>query len=174
MHCRLGAWPESIGEAGFPDGLILHAHVAQGARADGTARREARRLREALRRERRRGAQDARGHCRVAQPVSGASGTKEGAPSRARRARPPAIAARCRTGPYSPSARLPRRAVPTPAASPPGGPGSPGYSPSTLSTSRKLRPAARTATSAPDGGSADEKAGCASSRRLPMEPREGR
>lgn len=31
MHCRLGAWPESIGEAGFPDGLILHAHVAQGA-----------------------------------------------------------------------------------------------------------------------------------------------
>ena len=39
----------------------------------------------------------------------------------------------------------------TPAASPPGGPGSPGYSPSTLSTSRKLRPTARTrkSTSAP-------------------------
>ena len=31
MHRRLGSWPESIGEIGFPDGLILHAHVAQGA-----------------------------------------------------------------------------------------------------------------------------------------------
>merc|ERR1712185_716152 len=37
----------------------------------------------------------------------------------------------------------------TPAASPPGGPGSPGYSPSTLSTSRKLRPTARTCKSTP-------------------------
>eukprot|EP00966_Prymnesium_polylepis_P076388 1770531-Prymnesium_polylepis.2 len=34
-----------------------------------------------------------------------------------------------------------------PAASLPGGPGSPGYSPSTLSTSRKLRPTARTRSS---------------------------
>eukprot|EP00964_Phaeocystis_antarctica_P004160 scaffold2240_cov75-Phaeocystis_antarctica.AAC.1 len=35
----------------------------------------------------------------------------------------------------------------TPAQSPPGGPGSPGYSPSTLITSRKLRPTARTCVS---------------------------
>ena len=31
MHRRLGGWPERIGDAGFPDGLIVHAHVAQGA-----------------------------------------------------------------------------------------------------------------------------------------------
>jgi len=39
----------------------------------------------------------------------------------------------------------------TPAQSPPGGPGSPGYSPSTLITSRKLRPTARTCVSRVDG-----------------------
>ena len=31
MHRRLGAWPERIGNRGFPDDLVLHADVAQGA-----------------------------------------------------------------------------------------------------------------------------------------------
>eukprot|EP00964_Phaeocystis_antarctica_P088953 scaffold56656_cov67-Phaeocystis_antarctica.AAC.2 len=70
-------------------------------------------------------------------------------------------------GPRATFARLatlnPRTAVPvrkwvaprpacrtTPAQSAPGGPGSPGYSPSTLTTSRKLRPTARTCVSRVD------------------------
>lgn len=28
MHRTLGAWPESIGEAGFPGALMMHAHIA--------------------------------------------------------------------------------------------------------------------------------------------------
>lgn len=31
MHRRLGGWPERIGDAGFPDDLILHASIAHGA-----------------------------------------------------------------------------------------------------------------------------------------------
>lgn len=31
MYGRLGAWPEQIGSQGFPDGLLLHAEVAQVA-----------------------------------------------------------------------------------------------------------------------------------------------
>lgn len=31
MHRRLGGWPERIGDAGFPDGLIRHAQIARGA-----------------------------------------------------------------------------------------------------------------------------------------------
>jgi hypothetical protein len=29
MRWRLGAWPESIGEAGFPASLATHAHIAE-------------------------------------------------------------------------------------------------------------------------------------------------
>jgi hypothetical protein len=31
MHRQLGGWPDRIGDAGFPDALVLHADVAQGA-----------------------------------------------------------------------------------------------------------------------------------------------
>jgi len=31
MHRRLGGWPERIGDAGFPDDLVVHANIAQGA-----------------------------------------------------------------------------------------------------------------------------------------------
>ena len=57
-----------------------------------------------------------------------------------------------------------------PAASPPGGPGSPGYSPSTLSTSRKLRPTARTRKST-SASRREAMAGCGSRKRLLMAPR---
>eukprot|EP00965_Chrysotila_dentata_P149891 4950035-Pleurochrysis_carterae.AAC.1 len=58
----------------------------------------------------------------------------------------------------------------SPPKSAPGGPGSPGYSPSTLSTSRKLSPMARTRTTTlPSGGGGS--AGCGSRRRLSSAPR---
>ena len=60
-----------------------------------------------------------------------------------------------------------------PAQSPPGGPGSPGYSPSTLSTSRKLSPTARTLSSTSDALSSAAKPGCASSFRFVIAPRPG-
>ena len=31
MHRRLGGWPERIGDAGFPDDLVVHANIAQCA-----------------------------------------------------------------------------------------------------------------------------------------------
>ena len=31
MHRRLGGWPERIGDAGFPDDLVMHANIAHGA-----------------------------------------------------------------------------------------------------------------------------------------------
>ena len=31
MHRRLGAWPETLGDRGFPEGLSLHADLALGA-----------------------------------------------------------------------------------------------------------------------------------------------
>ena len=31
MHRRLGAWPERIGDEGFPDDLVLHADLTEGA-----------------------------------------------------------------------------------------------------------------------------------------------
>eukprot|EP00964_Phaeocystis_antarctica_P109117 scaffold73607_cov68-Phaeocystis_antarctica.AAC.1 len=71
----------------------------------------------------------------------------------------------------------------TPAQSPPGGPGSPGYSPSTLITSRKLRPTARTcvtcggsertSSSISESPSGAPKSGWASSFRLAIAPRDG-
>eukprot|EP00966_Prymnesium_polylepis_P324017 7380125-Prymnesium_polylepis.2 len=57
-----------------------------------------------------------------------------------------------------------------PAESAPGGPGSPGYSPSTLSTSRKFRPTARTDSST-SSGATSERRGKTSMKRLPRAPR---
>ena len=31
MQRRLGGWPERIGDAGFPDELVVHANIAQAA-----------------------------------------------------------------------------------------------------------------------------------------------
>eukprot|EP00964_Phaeocystis_antarctica_P095596 scaffold62036_cov73-Phaeocystis_antarctica.AAC.1 len=59
----------------------------------------------------------------------------------------------------------------TPAQSLPGGPGSPGYWSSTLSTSRKLSPTACTRSSTSPAGSGPSNAGCCSSRRLLIAPR---
>eukprot|EP00964_Phaeocystis_antarctica_P009599 scaffold5224_cov78-Phaeocystis_antarctica.AAC.2 len=67
----------------------------------------------------------------------------------------------------------------TPAQSPPGGPGSPGYSPSTLITSRKLSPTARTSSEVRASSSISESpsgapnSGWASSFRLAIAPRDG-
>eukprot|EP00964_Phaeocystis_antarctica_P151496 scaffold119109_cov68-Phaeocystis_antarctica.AAC.6 len=61
--------------------------------------------------------------------------------------------------------------VTTPAQSSPGGPGSPGYSPSTLSTSRKLSPTACTRSSACLGGSGASKACCGCTDSWFSEPR---
>eukprot|EP00966_Prymnesium_polylepis_P106296 2462333-Prymnesium_polylepis.4 len=59
-----------------------------------------------------------------------------------------------------------------PAVSSPGGPGSPGYSPSTLSTSRKLRPTARTRTRISACTGVDVASCCGSMKRLLRAPRE--
>mmetsp|Transcript_2612 Transcript_2612/g.8483 ORF Transcript_2612/g.8483 Transcript_2612/m.8483 type:complete len:234 (+) Transcript_2612:53-754(+) len=61
-------------------------------------------------------------------------------------------------------------AATTPAQSEPGGPGSPGYTPSTLSTSRKLRPTARTCSST-CGCSMAGISPCGTMRKLLIAPR---
>eukprot|EP00967_Tisochrysis_lutea_P138639 scaffold250610_cov30-Tisochrysis_lutea.AAC.8 len=53
----------------------------------------------------------------------------------------------------------------------PGGPGSPGYAPRTLSTSRKLSPTARTCSLTSPLAGADGSSSCATKRRLLMAPR---
>ena len=72
------------------------------------------------------------------------------------------------------TAQLELRAVITPAQSPPRGPGSPGYSPSRLSTSRKLSPAACTRSSTSKGANNGPKGGCGPICRLLTAPRDAK